>query len=83
MSDGDERRGDGEPPVVVALSRVEALVLFEWLARHDGALPIEDPSEQDVLWRVEAALERQLDEVLASDYEAAVATARRTVRGAG
>lgn len=66
--------------VVLELSRAEALVLFEWLASHDGTLPIEDPSEQDVLWRIEGALEHALVEPLSPDYKAAVAAARETVR---
>ena len=69
-----------EKKVVLELSRAEALVLFEWLASHDGTLPIEDPSEQDVLWRIEGALERALLEPLSPDYKTAVAAARKAVR---
>ena len=66
--------------VLVELTRAEALVLFEWLASHDGALPVAHPAEQDVLWRVEAALERVLTEPLAADYDAAVESARKKIR---
>ncbi len=62
------------------LTQSEALVLFEWLASHDGALAIDDPAEQDVLWRIEGALELALVEPLARDYKAAVAAARKAVR---
>ncbi|MEZ4264622.1 MAG: hypothetical protein R3B36_36490 [Polyangiaceae bacterium] len=71
-----ERR---ETEVVVALTRAEALVLFEWLASRAGELRFDDPAEQRVLWRVEGALERALSEPFAPDYRALVAAARRTV----
>lgn len=69
-----------EKKIVVELSRAEALVLFEWLASHDGTLLFEDPAEQDVLWRIEGALERALMEPLSPNYEASVAAARKAVR---
>lgn len=63
------------------LTRAEALVIYEWLASHDEKLPIEDPAEQTVLWRIEGQLEKSLTEPLQPSYEAAVAEARRAVRG--
>ena len=70
--------------VNVLLTRAEALVLFEWLARLDAskALPVEDPSEELVLWRIEGQLESILDEPLGPEYKAAVEAARKEVRGA-
>lgn len=69
-----------ENKVVLELSRAETLVLFEWLTSHDGNLPFEESSEQDVLWRVEAALERALPEVLSPDYQTTLAAARKVLR---
>jgi hypothetical protein len=71
---------DIDAKVVIGLSAAEALVLFEWLANHDGRLPSDDPAEQRVLWRVEAMLERALVEPLSRDYEALVAAARARIR---
>jgi len=72
----------GENPILVELSHDEALVLFEWLARNDGKLPISDPAEQDVLWRVEGQLEKTLVEPLAANYADAVHAARVRIRDA-
>lgn len=69
-----------EKTVILELSRAEALVLFEWLTSHDGGLPIDDPSEQTVLWRIEGALESGLPEVLASDYQDQLAAARKVLQ---
>lgn len=71
---------DAGEKITVELTHAEALVLFEWLAKHDGVLPIDDPAEQDVLWRIEARLEKTLVEPLSPDYEAAVVAARKQVR---
>ena len=48
-----------EHEVLLRLTPAEALVLFEWLSRVDGGgqLPIEDPAETHVLWRLEGQLE--------------------------
>jgi hypothetical protein len=69
--------------VLLRLTRAEALVLFEWLARVDAAgnLPVEDPSEEQVLWRLEGQLESNLIEPLGPNYKDAVEAARREVRG--
>ena len=71
---------DAKKPVWIELSHDEALVLFEWLARVDGSLPVVDSSEQDVLWRIEAQLEKKLVEPLAADYKDAVDAARSRLR---
>ena len=71
---------DVKKPVLIELSHDEALVLFEWLARVDGSLPVVDPTEQDVLWRIEGQLEKTLVEPLAADYKDAVDAARLRLR---
>ena len=50
--------------IAVELTRAEALVLFDWIARTEAAeaLHCEDPSEQQVLWCIEAQLEKVLVE---------------------
>ncbi|TCN31038.1 hypothetical protein EV644_13015 [Kribbella orskensis] len=51
------------------LSRDQALVLFEWLARTSSAgapVGFEDQAEQRVLWDLESALERVLIEPLSA-----------------
>ena len=70
-----------EQHVLIELTHDEALVFFEWLAKHDGSLPVEDPAEQQVLWRIEASLERVLVDPLSPDYQAVLAAARKRVRG--
>ena len=74
---------DDKSAILLRLTRAEALVLFEWLARVDeaGNLPVEDPAEQHVLWRLEGQLESTLTEPLGPDYRQAVEAARREVRG--
>jgi hypothetical protein len=69
--------------VYLRLTRAEALVLFEWLARVDAAknLPVEDPAEEQVLWRLEGQLESALLEPLGPNYKEAVEAARKEVRG--
>ena len=69
-----------EDQVVLTLSRSEALVLFEWLACHGESLPFQDPSEEQVLWRIEASLERTLPDLFAPDYQTVLSEARQTVR---
>ena len=64
------------------LTQAEALVLFEWLARNDEAklLQVEDDAEQQVLWSLEAQLEKKLVEPLAPNYPEPLAAARARVR---
>jgi hypothetical protein len=70
-----------EKRVLLDLRHEEALVLFEWLARVDasGKMPIDDPAEQQVLWTLEAQLERQLVDPLAPNYQEALTRARQKV----
>lgn len=78
MADGSSNRGT----VRLELTRAEALVLFEWLARLNASesLPFEDPAEQQVIWKPEGKLERTLVEPLAPNYRQLLAEARRKVR---
>jgi len=67
-----------ESAVAISLTPDQALVLFEWLAREDGkdALPTEHPAELQVLWDLEAQLERVLVEPFRPDYAELLAAAR-------
>ncbi len=71
-----------ENQVGLTLTRAEALVLFELLARLEtsAAVPFADPAEQRVLWRLGGQLEKLLTEPLAPDYQDLVTEARRVVR---
>jgi hypothetical protein len=69
--------------ISIGLSREQALVLFEWLARTGaGEQPavFEDQAEQRVLWDLESALESVLTEPLREDYRELVAAARARIR---
>lgn len=69
--------------ISVGLSRDEALVLFEWLARtgaDEQPAVFEDQAEQRVLWDLEAVLEKHLTEPLRSDYRELLEAARARVR---
>lgn len=74
-----------DAPVLMRLSRPEALVLFEFLARAEEAggseeYRIEDEAERQVLWRLEGRLERTLWEPLAENYDDLVEAARAAMR---
>lgn len=64
--------------VQLALSRDEAIVLYEWIARFNetGSADFQDQAEQRVLWDIEAMLESVLVEPLAPNFEEALAKAR-------
>lgn len=69
--------------IAIRLTRDQALVLFEWLARTGAAdqpVEFEDQAEQRVLWDLESALESVLTEPLREDYRALVKTARARLR---
>ncbi|WP_102125052.1 hypothetical protein [Deinococcus planocerae] len=69
--------------VALSLSRAEALVLFEWLARFDeaGIFPFDHPAEQKAVWMFEGKLEKALTEVLAPEYELMLRQAREDLLG--
>ncbi len=71
-----------DPHVSLRLTRAEALVLFEWLARSDkaGSYAFSDPAEKCVLWRVEGQLEKALPEPFLAEYLDRVTAARAEVR---
>ncbi len=68
-------------PVVLELTRAQAVVLSEWLFRtdRDESLSVVDPSEQRVLWLLEGQLESVLVEPLRPDYAELLAKARKEV----
>src|SRR6185295_10277386 len=78
----------GSTLVTIELKEDAALVLFEFLARHDemnNVSPIielraEDQAEILALWEVHGALERTLAEPFHKDYKTMVDTARASVR---
>jgi len=70
-----------EEKVAIELSRVEALVLFDLLARFDkdGELTVEHQSEKRVLWNIHCSLEGVLVEPFSPDYAELLAEARGRV----
>ncbi|GAA5532705.1 hypothetical protein Dalu01_01094 [Deinococcus aluminii] len=70
--------------VTLQLTRSEAPVLFEWLARNDGAeaLAFEHEAEQQVIRTLEGQLEKGLREVLDLEYAVKLAQARSHVMDA-
>lgn len=67
--------------MTLELSDDEALVFFEWLARHDerDVFPVDDKSEELVLVRLHGQLEKMLVEPFRPDYGDLVDQARRRV----
>lgn len=69
--------------IQIELSRDEALVLFEWLARFDPADHpelFESQAEQRVLWDRASILEKTLHEPFAPNYRELLDAARERVR---
>jgi len=67
--------------VQLELSTDEALVLFEFIARfeeHD-IKPWSEIGEQQVVWRIEAQLEKALVEPFKPSYKESVQQARRRI----
>ena len=69
--------------VSLTLSRPQALVLFDLLARYQesGSLEIHDTAEGTVLRDICGVLEKNLDEPFADDYAQLLEIARTRVRG--
>jgi len=67
----------------IALTKDEAIVLFEFLTRfnekEDDSL-FEDQSEQNVLWNIECILEKELHEPFKKNYNDILKFARENVR---
>lgn len=63
--------------ITLSMTKEEALVLFEWIAREDKAerLFYSYSSEQKVIWRLEAKLEKLLP-VFSPTYDQELSQAR-------
>lgn len=70
--------------ICVQLSKSEALVLFEWLARTDNeqSIPAKNEAEQKVLWILEGQLEKQLP-VFDENYTTLLEEAYSRIAGDG
>lgn len=69
--------------VSIELSRDQALVLLEWLARTSVAehpAAFEDQAEQRALWDLQASLESTLTEPLHEDFGEILKLARERLR---
>jgi hypothetical protein len=68
--------------MTLELTRDQALVLFDWLARLDEAeaFPVEDAAEEQVLWCLHGQLEKALSEQFRADYRELVEQARTRVK---
>ncbi len=69
--------------VDIPLTKDEAIVLFEFLARFkesNGLHRFEDQAEERVLWTIESVLEKELSEPFRADYQEIVKKARENVR---
>ncbi len=66
----------------ITLTRDEALVLFDFLARFrfDQELKIIDQAEERALWNVHCLLEKELLEPLKEEYRELVTQARDRLR---
>jgi hypothetical protein len=72
-----------ETNIKIALSRDEALVLFDWLTRFNQAEHpdlFEAQAEQRALWNLEAILDKSLVELLAPNYKELLDEARARLR---
>ncbi len=67
--------------VLLSLTRDEALVSFEWLAGLDSknVIPCDDHSEEVVLWRLHAQLEKVLVEPFSPNYRDLLDSSRKAV----
>jgi len=62
--------------LVLTLSHNEALVLFDFLARFNEQKQLPVSAQQQILYNLEAILERQLTEVFSPDYNNLVNSAK-------
>ncbi|MGO4431754.1 hypothetical protein AB4Y88_00200 [Paenarthrobacter sp. RAF9] len=69
---------DEKEHISFKLSRDEALVLFDWLARFNksNSSNLTDQAEQRVLWDIESSLESVLIQVFSEDYSSLLDEAR-------
>lgn len=68
--------------ISITLSRDEAIVLLEWLARFNQERnpAFVDQAEERALYDLEALLERQIPETFRADYDVLLKAAREAVR---
>lgn len=71
--------------VHLRMSRAEALVLFEWVHRHEDETVtldalVADDAERQALWAISGALESLLVEPFRDDYATLVEAARESLR---
>ena len=67
----------------IELTKEEAIVLFEFLARiseKEDSIVFDDQSEQRVLWNIESILEKKLNDPFLLNYSEIVERARENVR---
>lgn len=80
----DQPTAKNDDTITIALTKAEALVLFELLHRVDkqqeGTIVIEHQAEQRVLWDIEAMLESVLVEPFDANYRDHLARARLEVQ---
>ena len=78
MSNGTEKTGG----VTLALTKEEALVLFEFLSRFSDTevLSLEDKAEERVLWDMCCMLEKVLVEPFDENYSQLLHDARAQIR---
>lgn len=67
--------------IAMKLTKQEALVLFDWLARLEemGTTAFQHPSEEKVLWKLQGQLESALSEPFSTNYADILLEARRSV----
>ena len=67
----------------ITVTRDEALILFDWLARFGDGEPVaaglSGSAEERVFWGIKGQLERQLVEALDPKYKTVLAEARERV----
>jgi hypothetical protein len=71
-----------DEPVVLRLSKDEALVLYEFVSRFGAQdrVEVKDHAEERALWNLECLLEKELVEPFASDYAELVEQAKARLR---
>ena len=81
----ENRKSIVDQKVQLEISKEEAIVLFEYLARvHDNdslSTTFESQAEQIVLWNLQAAFEKILTEPFEKDYKKIVRHSRNSLIG--
>jgi hypothetical protein len=71
-----------EETLNISLSKSEALVLFDLIARineNKNETVLEHDAERKILWKIETSLEKTLVEPLSPNYRELITIARREV----